>query len=204
MKIGIIDYGAGNIGNILKVMKHFDTKYKLISNPQDFKNINKIIFPGQGAFSSAMDNLESNGLKDKIKEFNDKKKPILGICLGMQLLFSKSEEFNNRNGLGLLSGTVSKIKLEKYPIPVIGWYKITSIESSKSHSIFKNIRKNQFYYFAHSMECRNNGPGTHSYVNYGSKKIIATVYSNNIYGTQFHPELSHKSGLKIIKNFLEL
>jgi len=204
MKIGIIDYGAGNIGKILKVMKYFDANYKLISSPTNFKYLDKIIFPGQGAFSSAMNNLESSGLRDEIKEFNNREKPILGICLGMQLLFSRSEEFNNHDGLGLLSGTVSKIALETHPIPIIGWYNITSRDDSKDHSIFKNINKNQFYYFAHSMECKNNGSGTHSYVHYGSKKLIATVYKNNIYGTQFHPELSDKNGLKIIENFLGL
>ena len=139
MKVGIIDYGAGNIGNILKVMKYFDVKYNLISNPKNYKNIDKIILPGQGAFSNAMHNLETKKLIDGIREFNHRERPILGICLGMQLLFSKSEEFNNYSGLDLLTGKVVKINLKKYPNPIIGWYKIDSIDDSKDYGIFKDI-----------------------------------------------------------------
>tara|TARA_Y100000590_G_scaffold470467_1_gene665407 strand:+ start:2169 stop:2783 length:615 start_codon:yes stop_codon:yes gene_type:complete len=204
MKIGIINYGAGNIGSIKKSLGSFNVNYKIINEVIQLNEIDKLILPGQGAFENAIDNLKSNGLFDGILEFNNNKKPILAICLGMQLLFSKSSEFNNCDGLNILNGRVDKINIDKFPSPIIGWYNINKIDKSLDHGIFNFINNKMSFYFAHSMHCTYKGEGVCSYVKYNGQFVIATLSQKNIFATQFHPELSDAYGRKIIENFINL
>lgn len=205
MEIGIINYGAGNIGNVAKSLRVLNTKFRIINKPSDFKKIDKLILPGQGAFISAMENLIASGVNEKITEFSNNQKPILAICLGMQLLFPTSSEFGNCKGLNLLDGEVKKLYIENMPIPIIGWYKVFDPDKRKDNSVFSKESLNKYYYFAHSMHCFLEEKTPHcSYVNYDGTNIIATIKKNNIFATQFHPELSDKQGLDIINNFINL
>lgn len=205
MEIGIINYGAGNLGNVAKSINAKNFNFKIINQPSDFKGIDKIILPGQGAFNSAMENLKASGLSEQILEFSNNQKPILAICLGMQLLFPESTEFGNCKGLNLIDGKVEILNLDKMPLPVIGWYKIFDQGNRIDNLVFNEDSLNNYYYFAHSMHCLFEGKNIKcTYVNYNGKNIIATINKNNIYATQFHPELSHKQGLEIINNFLNL
>jgi imidazole glycerol-phosphate synthase subunit HisH len=205
MKVGIINYGAGNIGNVSKSLKALNINYKIINKPSDFNEIDKIILPGQGAFASAIENLQASGVYEKIAEFSNDQKPILAICLGMQLLFSVSSEFGYCQGLNLIDGEVKKLNIGKMPLPIIGWYKIFDPKNINDNPVFNRDFLNYYYYFAHSMHCLFEEKNTHcSYVNYNGVDIVATISKNNIFATQFHPELSHKKGLDIINNFLNL
>ena len=205
MKVGIINYGSGNIGNVVRSLKTFNVNYKIINNSSDFNNIDKIILPGQGAFISAMENLKKSGVYNKIIEHNNDEKPILGICLGMQLLFSNSDEFMNFEGLNLLSGEVKKLKIENMPSPIIGWYKIFNLDKTNNNPVFNRDSLNNYYYFAHSMYCLLNEKNAHfTHVEYNGANIVSTINHNNIFATQFHPELSDQCGLTLINNFLNL
>ncbi len=205
MEVGIINYGSGNIGNVTRSLRALNVNYKIINKLSDFKNIDKIILPGQGAFMSAIENLKKSELYNKIIEHNNDEKPILAICLGMQLLFSNSDEFVNCEGLKLLSGEVKKLKVENMPSPIIGWYKISDLNEANNNPVFNKDCLNKYYYFAHSMYCLVGEKNAHfTNVQYNGINIISTVNYNNIYGTQFHPELSNQNGLTIINNFLKL
>lgn len=204
MNVGIIDYGSGNIGSIKKLLNKFKVDFKIIKQSDDFEEIDKLIMPGQGAFENAMESLKRTKLDLKIFEFHKQKKPILAICLGMQLLFDKSFEFNECEGLKIFEGYVKKINIDNIKIPVIGWYKLSKIESNINQSIFNCLSSNSSLYFAHSMYCSYKGNGICSYVKYNNEFILASVEYENIFATQFHPELSDNLGCKIIENFLDL
>jgi imidazole glycerol-phosphate synthase subunit HisH len=194
----IVDYGLSNVHSIYQKLHMEKIEVIISSNKDIISKATKIILPGVGHFKTAMYNLEKYALLDilieKIKKDNV---PILGICLGMQLLTNFSEE-GNCNGLGLIKAKTIKFD-DNLKVPNVGWHKLETI---KSNILLNDIDINKEFYFTHSfyVECKKND--IVSFCNYENKKFVAAFSKNNIYGVQFHPEKSHYSGFKLIKNFI--
>ncbi len=200
--IAIIDYGAGNIQSVYKAMKFIGCECNITRDKNEILISDGAILPGVGAFGDSVNTMESYGIKDVIKEFINTGKPFLGICLGLQLLFSESEESPNVKGLDILNGSVTKIpKSEGLKIPHIGW---NSINILMNDGIFKGIENNSYVYFVHSYYLQaENRDIVAAQTEYGVT-IDAAVSYKNINATQFHPEKSGQVGLKILKNFAEM
>ena len=208
MNITIVDYNSGNISSVINSFQEVardKVNIEVTSDLNKIKTSNKVVLPGQGSFKSCVDALKNiNGLVDTLNQFviNDKK-PILGICVGLQMFADIGYEEIETRGLGWIPGKVSKIDNQngKYKLPRIGWNQIDILKNNK---IFKNIEKNSHMYFVHSYEFipedKNVIMATTNY----SSKIVCAVEKENIIGTQFHPEKSDKLGLQIIKNFINL
>lgn len=206
-KIVIVDYDIGNIKSIINAFKHHNVELILSSNKDDILSADAVVLPGVGAFSHGMENLEKKGLVDVLKEYASKDKPFLGICLGMQLLFSKSYEFLETKGLDIISGTVEIItKDDNTKLPHISWNEIfTDNINLWENTIFNNIQNSSNVYFVHSYVCLPKDDSlVLSYTDYSNNKFCSAVKKGNIYGCQFHPEKSANLGLKIIKNFIEI
>ena len=208
MKITIVDYKSGNISSVINSFKEVAKDQVNLEVTSDIKKIqssDKIVLPGQGSFKSCVDALKKiNGLVDTLNEFAiSKKKPLLGICVGLQMFADIGYEEIETKGLGWISGKVSKINNQngKYKLPHIGWNQISIVKGSR---IFKDIENNAHMYFVHSFEFipkdKNVILATTDY----SSKIVCAVEKENIFGAQFHPEKSDKIGLKIIDNFINL
>ncbi len=198
--IYILNYGAGNILSIKRAFEKFSTNVQFIDNYKDCKNLNNLIIPGVGSFSNAIKLLKEKNFYDEILDLNNKNIPLMGICLGMQLLFDTSEEFGNHDGLGLIKGRVVKIPENSNNIqriiPNIGWKKL----KVNNNSYFQN---NCYVYFVHSFMCvPEKKKYIKAYTEYDSEYICAVVEKNNIFATQFHPEKSSESGLEYIKHFI--
>ncbi len=201
MKIVIIDYGLGNIFSIEKAFSRIGEKVIISSDESIISKADKLVIPGVGHFKFGMKNLETNMLKKTIlNKINVDKIPVLGICLGMQLMTAFSEE-GNINGLGLIDLRVDKIKSDKLKIPHMGW---NTVESKQDLRLFKGIDNKETFYFVHSY-CINEQNNRYKcgYTNYASK-FISTYEENNIFGVQFHPEKSHDQGLQLISNFRDI
>ena len=200
--LGIIDYNMGNLASVYNACSKFTKDLKIVKNADDLKNLDKIILPGVGAYKDAMQHLEDSDLKDAILDFANSKKPLLGICLGMQLLFESSEEFGYTKGLGLIEGKVVKFDKSKMgsdlKIPHMGWNKIVN----KDNPLFKNLQ-NPYLYFVHSYHVVTDDKYTIATTNYGYD-FVSAVNKDNIFGFQPHPEKSHNNGLKILENFINL
>jgi glutamine amidotransferase len=193
MKIAIIDYGAGNIQSIKFAVQRLGFEAVLSSNDEEIQNADKVIFPGVGEAGSAMRMLRSTGL-DKL--IPDLKQPVLGICLGMQLMCKSSEE-GNTTGLGIFDAEVKKFNAD-LKVPQIGWNTITELEGK----LFENVCAEEYVYLVHSFyvpECSDEIARTNYGVDYST-----ALNRNNFYGVQFHPEKSSKTGEQILKNFLNL
>ena len=208
MKLAIVDYKSGNISSVVNSFKEVAKDRVDISVTSDvsvIKSSDKLVLPGQGSFKSCIDALNNiNGLVDTLTEFaTDKKKPLLGICVGLQMFADIGYEETETKGLGWISGKVSKIdnKNGKYKLPHIGWNQINIVKESK---IFKDIENNSHMYFVHSYEFIPNDKNVISTTTDYSTNIVCSVEKENIFGTQFHPEKSDKIGLKIIDNFINL
>lgn len=193
--IAIIDYGAGNTASVINVLKELEANFVLTNDIQTIRNSDKIILPGVGEASSAMNKLSSLNLVDKLR---NTEKPFLGICLGMQLLFSKTEE-GNVEGLNIIPGEVKKFNAVKIKVPHMGWNEIII---QKNDELFAGINDKTFFYFAHSYYVPQNDFST-SICNY-EINFSASVRYKNFFGVQFHPEKSARQGIKIIKNFISL
>lgn len=200
--IAIIDYGAGNIQSVNKAFKHIGCDAVITRDKDIILKSDGAILPGVGSFGDTMNTMNSFGIKDTVIEFTKSNKPFLGICLGLQLLFPSSEESPEAKGLGIFDGTITKIPSnEGLKIPHIGW---NSLDIKKSEGLFKGIDKNPYVYFVHSY-----------FLNAADKNIVsaqteygitidAAVEKDNIFATQFHPEKSGETGLKILKNFADI
>jgi len=195
--IAIIDYNMGNLASVVNACKKIDAKAKVIQKPDDIKNFDKIILPGVGAFGDAVSHLEKTGMKEAILEFAKSGKQMLGICLGMQLLFEKSQEFGEVKGLSLIEGEVDYFKTS-LKVPHMGWNKMFN----KENPIFDGL-DNPYLYFVHSLHAVCDDKYVIGYTHY-DYKFVSAVNKDNIYGFQPHPEKSHNEGLKILKNFVEL
>ena len=208
MKVTIVDYSSGNISSVINSFKEVAQNKATIEVTSDLNKIkssDKIVLPGQGSFKSCVDALKKiNGLTDILNEFaiNDRK-PLLGICVGLQMFADVGYEETETKGLGWISGKVSKIDNQngKFKLPHIGWNQISILKDSK---IFKEVENNSHMYFVHSYEFIPTDSNFISATTDYSTKVVCSVEKENIFGTQFHPEKSDKTGLKIIDNFINL
>lgn len=204
--IAIADYGVGNIFSLYSSFKSLGAEVMLTKNPSDLKKADKIILPGVGAFEDAAKKLSSSGLKEAILEETKNGKPLLGICLGMQLLFEKSYEYGVHEGLSLIKGDISPIAPDvskDLKIPHIGWNALSFPKDKEKSKLFKYISDGDFVYFVHSYYGKNCDEFVSATTEYGAT-LTAAVENKNVYGTQFHPEKSGSIGLKILKAFTEL
>jgi len=208
MKVTIVDYNSGNISSVINSFKEVaedKVNIEVTSDLDKIKSSDKVVLPGQGSFKSCVDALNKiNGLTESLNEFAiTNKKPLLGICVGLQMFADIGYEESETKGLGWISGKVSKIDNQngKYKLPHIGWNQINIVKDSK---IFKDIENNSHMYFVHSYEFMPDDKSVISATTDYSSKIVCTVEKGNIFGTQFHPEKSDKIGLKIIDNFINL
>ena len=201
--IAIIDYGMGNIHSVQKALELMGAAVKVTNKPEEIKRAEKAILPGVGAFDDAMAELEKQGLAAAIKEFSKSKKPFLGICLGMQLLFETSEEAKKAKGLGILKGTVKKFKNAKgQKVPHMGWNNLKI--KPEECLLLKGVPDNSFVYFCHSYyPLAEDKEVIAATCDYGVE-FAAVVRKGNIYGAQFHPEKSQDIGLRMLKNFVEI
>lgn len=202
--IAIIDYGVGNIFSLSSSFKSIGADAILTGDKKEIERADKIILPGVGAFGDAAYKLKKSGLFTLLQEQCAKGKPLLGICLGMQLLFEKSYEYGESEGLGLIKGSVKPISEYIEPglkIPHIGWNSLKF--PSKKNELFKYIDDGDFVYFVHSFHGADCESSIIASTEYGGT-LTAAVADKNVYGTQFHPEKSGETGLSILKAFCEL
>lgn len=196
--IAIIDYGVGNLFSLTQSLNKIGAENVITSDKTVIKKADKLILPGVGAFGDAIKRLNESGLSDIIKEQAKQGKPLLGICLGMQLLFDKSFEYGTHEGLGLISGQVVPIKdyVSEVKIPHMGW---NSLKIVDDNPLLKGINDGDYVYFVHSFfaKCTE---GLSATTDYGIS-LTAAVRKNNVYGMQFHPEKSGEVGLRMLKNF---
>ena len=208
----VVDYGVGNIKSILRGLEQVGGNAALSDNPDEVFRAERLILPGVGAFSSGMAELRKRDLAPAILDFAKTGRPLLGICLGMQLLFEQSDEHGDHEGLGLVSGRVVHIPANgggvvKRKIPHIGWcaLKFTEQHRTWKNTILENINEGEFFYFVHSlMAIPENSGELLARCEYAKQNITAAVMKNNIIGTQFHPEKSGGIGLKVLKQFVKL
>jgi glutamine amidotransferase len=208
MNVTIVDYNSGNISSVINSFKEVaqnKVNIEVTSDLNKIKSSDKIVLPGQGSFKSCIDALNNiSGLVESLNDFAvNQKKPLLGICVGLQMFADIGYEETETKGLGWISGKISKIdnKNGNYKLPHIGWNQINIVKESK---IFKNIENNSHMYFVHSYEFIPNDKNVVSATTNYSTKIVCSAEKENLFGTQFHPEKSDKIGLKIIENFINL
>ena len=208
MRVTIIDYNSGNISSVINSFKEVakdKVNIEVKADLNKIKSSDKVVLPGQGSFKSCVDALNKiNGLTEALSEFAiSNKKPLLGICVGLQMFADIGYEETETKGLGWISGTVSKIDNQngKYKLPHIGWNQINIIKDSK---IFKDVENDSHMYFVHSYEFMPTDKSVISATTDYSTKIVCAVERDNLFGTQFHPEKSDKTGLQIIQNFINL
>lgn len=201
--IAIIDYGVGNLFSLSSSFKAIGYDTVVTGNAEEIKKADKVILPGVGAFSDAIAKLHSSGLDQVVCEEVRSGKPLMGICLGMQMLFERSCEYGTHQGLGLISGEVIPMENtlpNELKIPHIGW---NYLKIKKNNPLFKYINDGDFVYFVHSFYADNCEDSVIATTDYG-KEITAVVARDNVYGCQFHPEKSGEIGLKILKAFCEM
>lgn len=204
--IAIIDYGVGNIFSLYSSFKFIGADAVLTSDRDTIINSDKIILPGVGAFADAARKLKETGLGELVCSEAAKGKPLLGICLGMQMLFEKSYEYGEHEGLGLIKGSIKPIEPvipKRYKIPHIGWNALHFPKDKPVSPLFRNIRENDFVYFVHSYYGADCEASTIATTEYGAE-LTAAVADKNVYGVQFHPEKSGDVGLNILRAFCEL
>lgn len=206
-KIAIIDYGVGNLHSIKKVLDNFNKNVFITEDPEKIFSADAIILPGVGSFEAGMEGLRIRNLIKPVKKFALTGRPILGICLGAQLLLDKGYEFGIFSGLGIIPGKVIKFpKLKKEHVPHIGWNEIFPLKNNGwKKTILDSIKTSPDVYFVHSYVLQ---PSRREHVlaltNYDGYQFCSAIRKNNIYGCQFHPEKSSKVGLKIIENFVSI
>ncbi len=202
--IGIVDYKMGNLASVQNAFSILGEKTVIVSDPERFKEYDKLLLPGVGAYGDAMKHLNQRGMVDALKEYASRGNYMIGICLGMQLLFESSEEFGDNKGLGLVKGRVKAFDKSRFQenlkVPHMGWNRMFT----SKHAVFEGLDTNHYLYFVHSyhVECEDERDiigKTH----YGYE-FASAVAHENILGIQPHPEKSHKNGLKILENFIKL
>ncbi len=204
--IGIIDYGLGNIRAFSNIYESLDIPNKIVKAENDFEDVQKIILPGVGAFDYAITSLRESLLLPRLDyEVLECNKPVLGICVGMQMMANNSEE-GKLDGLGWIDANVKKFNLDKvdaqkFPLPHMGWNKVTNLIKN---DLLKNLKNESRFYFLHSYyfdeKSSNDAIAQSAYI----QEFTSVVKKNNIYGVQFHPEKSHENGIQILKNFSDL
>jgi glutamine amidotransferase len=201
--IAIVDYNMGNLRSVQNAFSKIDSKTTIISDPDKLATYDKVILPGVGAFGDAMESLKSSGMQEALTAYAKKGNPIMGVCLGMQLLFENSEEFGTHAGLGLIEGEVKAFELSKFhtplKVPHMGWNDIIT----KKSPLFKDLPQRFYLYFVHSYHVVCDEKYMIGKTHYGYN-FASAVQKEHIYGFQPHPEKSHENGLQILKNFTEL
>ena len=206
--ITIIDYNCGNIFSLIRILEKLNIKYNVSNDPKIISKSDKLILPGVGSFSVGIDNLKKKNIDESIKKFVEKGNWILGICLGMQLLVSNSEEFGDNDGLDLIKGEVKKLKStnkKRYKIPHVGWNSINFKQNTYSDNFLKNVKNYSNFYFTHSFAVKTKlKDNTLAETIYSENSFSSIISKENILGVQFHPEKSGIVGEKMIRNFLNL
>jgi glutamine amidotransferase len=200
-KIVIIDYGMGNLRNVQKGFEKMGYEAKLTRNKKEIERASAIVLPGVGAFKDCMENLEKYGIIDPLLRAIEKGKPYLGICLGLQILFSESEEFGAHKGLDLIQGRVAKfIPGPEHKVPHMGW---NTIEKKNENPMLQGIENGDFFYFVHSYYViPQETKWISTYTTYGIP-FVSSIWKENLFATQFHPEKSQQKGLRILENFIK-
>ena len=202
--IAIVDYNMGNLASVQNAFAKLDKETVVESDPAKFCEYDKLVLPGVGAFGDAMEHLRERNMVEAIKEFAASGKPMLGICLGMQLLFESSQEFGSHAGLGLIKGKVIHFEREKFEeslkVPHMGWNRVFT----KEHPLFEDLDNEHYLYFVHTYHVVCDDVEDIIGETYYGYKFTSTVAHNNIMGIQPHPEKSHTNGLKILENFINL
>lgn len=200
--IAIIDYDAGNIKSVEKAMQYLGKEAVITRDRNTILNAEKVILPGVGAFGDAMGKIRNYGLEPVIHEVVDKGTPFLGVCLGLHLLFDKSEECEGVSGLSILKGEIAKIPVGEYnKIPHMGW---NSLELKNNGTLFRGVENGSYVYFVHSYYLKASDETIVRAETSYNVRIHASVEKDNVFACQFHPEKSSKVGLQILKNFVEL
>jgi glutamine amidotransferase len=199
-KIVIIDYGMGNLRNVQRGFERIGFEAKVTRNKREIQGASAIILPGVGAFKDCMTNLEKYGLVEPILRSVEKGKPYLGICLGLQILFSESEEFGSHQGLNLIKGRVVKFKADpEHKVPHMGW---NTIEIEKEVPVLQGIVSGDFFYFVHSYYVVPEEKKCVSTITNYKIPFVSSIWKENLFATQFHPEKSQQKGLRILENFV--
>lgn len=205
-KITVVDYGVGNLHSVIKAFNHFGENPSISEEAEEIFKSDAIILPGVGSFKAGIEGLKIRKLDKAIKDFAKTNKPILGICLGAQLLMSRGHEFGTFDGLDIIPGQVEVFKKIEDKIPHIGWNEVVMPkEASWNKTILRSIKQHSDLYFVHSYFLKpKNKKNILSLTKYGGLEFCSAIYKDNIYGCQFHPEKSGETGLRIIKNFINL
>jgi len=198
--IAIVDYGIGNLASVRKAFAKVGAEAKVTSSPDEIAGAEKVVLPGVGAFGKAVEHLAEHGLVEPVSKAIADGKPFLGICLGMQLIFERSEEAPGVKGLGVFKGEVKRFR-NVFKVPQIGW---NEVRQAKSSPLFASIPESAFFYFVHSYYVvPRNSATVQAFADYGGE-YAAAVGKDNVWGVQFHPEKSQDWGLALLKNFAML
>ena len=201
--IAVIDYGVGNLFSVEKALLYLGADVSVTSSINDIKKADKLVLPGVGAFGDCMKNLDNTGLVPVILDEISNGKPLLGICVGLQILFEGSEESPGVKGLGIIPGVVRKIKANGLKVPHMGWNNISLTEAGSKSALFKGLDQKPYMYFVHSYYAVPQDSGFITVeTEYGSR-LTAAVKKGNVQAVQFHPEKSGDTGLRLLKNFID-
>lgn len=200
--IAVIDYGVGNLFSVEKALMQFATDVLITGDKELIAKADKLVLPGVGDFGECMSNLEATGLIPTIRECIAKGTPLLGICIGEQILFEGSEESPEAKGLGIFKGMVRKIQAHGLKVPHMGWNSVTF--SQPNHPLFAYLGEHPYFYFVHSYHCVPEDTSIITATTEYGEKLTAAVAKDNVMATQFHPEKSGDVGLQVLKNFIEM
>ncbi|GED67640.1 imidazole glycerol phosphate synthase subunit HisH [Brevibacillus reuszeri] len=198
--IGIIDYGMGNLYSLSKALERLGYTYEFVSQPERLSEYSGLILPGVGAFGDAIANIRELGLEKALQDYAAAGRPILGICLGMQLLFGKSEEYGDHVGLGLLTGEAVRFRGD-FKVPHMGW---NELQVKQKHSLLEGVQNGDYVYFVHSYHVRVGTPEVLLATTDYYQEVTAIVGRDNVFGMQFHPEKSGETGMRLLRNFAVL
>ena len=200
--IAVIDYGVGNLFSVEKALMQFATDVLITGDKELIAKADKLVLPGVGDFGECMSNLEATGLIPTIRECIAKGTPLLGICIGEQILFEGSEESPEAKGLGIFKGMVRRIQAPGLKVPHMGWNSVTF--SQPNHPLFAHLGEHPYFYFVHSYQCVPEDASIITATTEYGEKLTAAVAKDNVMATQFHPEKSGDVGLQVLKNFIEM
>ncbi|MFA0752649.1 MAG: hypothetical protein IMHGJWDQ_000405 [Candidatus Fervidibacter sp.] len=202
MAVTVIDYGVGNLRSVMKALEFLGSQVVLTSDPEQVTKASKLVLPGVGAFGTGMANLHQLNLVEAIQDAARRGVPLLGICLGLQLLFDESEEMGRHKGLGLMSGKVVRFpERNDLRIPHMGW---NALRIRKRDPLFQDVPDGAMVYFVHSYFPAPDDPSVIAATTEHGVEFVSAIAVDNIFGTQFHPEKSSQVGLQILRNFLAL
>jgi imidazole glycerol phosphate synthase glutamine amidotransferase subunit len=202
-KLGMIDYGRGNLRSVINACQSLDFDPILVTKPEELSGVSHLIFPGQGAFGDCMERLDQLGLIEPLRDWIAADNPYFGICVGYQLLFETSEESKETKGLGVVKGHVRRFRSPELKVPHMGW---NGLDLKKPHSPYwSNLESTPYYYFVHSYYPQDvDEQIVAATCTYGAETFCAAIERGNLLATQFHPEKSQHEGLTLLRNFLEL